>query len=178
MSSEQAPDRKQLVIVRHAKSSWDDPSLADYDRPLAPRGRKAVKRLRDHLDNLNLAVDIVLCSSSQRTRQTLDGIRPALLRHSEPRIDIEPDLYGAEADHLLARLRQIDDPVRCVVLIGHNPGVADLTGVLVAPDDVGADQPGNFPTAAVAALSHRGPWRELQQGSASLDSFWTPRQSR
>src|SRR6266540_159460 len=172
MSDVPAPDRKQLVIVRHAKSSWDDPSLADHDRPLAPRGRKAVKRLREHLDNLNLAVDVVLCSSSQRTRQTLEGIRPALLRHSEPRIDIDPNLYGADADHLLARLREIDEPVTCVVLIGHNPGVADLTDLLVAPDDVGADQTGKFPTAAVAALSFSGRWRDLQPGSASLDSFW------
>jgi phosphohistidine phosphatase len=168
-------DRHRLVIVRHAKSSWDQASLADHDRPLAPRGHKAVKRLRQHLDELVLDADLVLCSSARRTRDTLDGVRPALRRHGDARIEIEGDLYGADAERLLDRLHAIDDKVGCAVLIAHNPGVADLTDLLLTPDDRGGDQLGKFPTAAVAVLSFRSRWRDLEPASASLESFWTPR---
>ncbi len=167
--------RKRIVVVRHAKSSWDDPAVADHDRPLAPRGRKAVQRLRDHLVQLALRPDLVLCSSSRRTRETLEGIRPALGRHAD--VQIERDLYAADVQHLLDRLRGLDDQVTCVVLIGHNPGVGDLTELLIGHGDPTARQQatGKFPTAAVAVLSFTGEWSELQPASATIDSYWQPR---
>jgi phosphohistidine phosphatase len=164
--------RRHVVVVRHAKSSWDDPALADHDRPLAPRGRKAVRRLRDHLEGLAVRPDVVLCSSSRRTRETLEGISPAL---GGARVEIESELYGADVEELLARLRRIDDPVTCALLIAHNPGVADLTDLLLAPGAAGDAVIDAFPTAAAAVLSFAAPWRELQPGSASLESFWSPR---
>ena len=164
-------ERKRLLVVRHAKSSWDDPAIPDHDRPLAPRGRKAIHRLRDHLEGLVPPPALVLCSSSVRTRETLDGIRPVLDRDTS--IEVEASLYGADAEDLLDRLRCIDDRVGCVLLIGHNPGVADLTALLVNP--AAADYPGRFPTAAAAAMSFSGSWAELGPALATLDSFWTPR---
>ncbi|MGZ4695308.1 MAG: SixA phosphatase family protein [Acidimicrobiales bacterium] len=166
---------KRLLIARHAKSSWDDPGITDHDRPLAPRGRRAVKRLRDHLDGLAHRPDLVLCSSSVRTSETLDGIRPAM---GEATVEIEASLYGAAADDLLARLQRVDDRVGCVLLIGHNPGAADLTEMLVAPSGRGDDYPDTFPTAAVASLSFPGRWEGLRPGCASLDSFWRARRPR
>ena len=68
------PSNKRLFILRHAKSSWDDPGLDDHDRPLAPRGRRAVEALASYLSAREIRPDLVLCSSSRRTRETLDGI--------------------------------------------------------------------------------------------------------
>jgi len=175
MSAAHRPVRRRIVIVRHAKSSWDDPTVADHDRPLAPRGRKALHGLRDHLESLALRPELVLCSSSRRTCETLDGIHSALGRH--PHIEIDDGLYAADAEHLLARLRHLDDDVTTLVIIGHNPGVADLVDLLVTPSEEPAAEPvtGKFPTAAVALVSFTGHWRALQPAAAALDSFWAPR---
>jgi phosphohistidine phosphatase len=162
---------KRLVVVRHAKSSWDDPSLADHDRPLAPRGQKALPRLRDHLSGIAPPPDLVLCSTSLRTRQTLDGVLPVL--GEDVPIELDGALYGAGADRMLTRLRGVDDRVSCVLLIGHNPGVEDLVELLV---DSEPGPPDAFPTAAVAVLSFDGAWQSLTPVSASLLSLWTPRQ--
>jgi len=68
------PTSKRLFVLRHAKSSWDDPGLADHDRPLAPRGRRATQAIAAHLDAAGIAPDLVLCSSARRARETLDGV--------------------------------------------------------------------------------------------------------
>jgi phosphohistidine phosphatase len=175
MGVDRGRHRRWLVVARHAKSSWDDPTVADDDRTLAPRGRKAVHRLRHHVAGLAPRPDLVLCSSSRRTRDTLEGIRPALRR--ETQVEIDRQLYGASAEHLLARLQCIDDKVTCVLLIGHNPAVADLIDLLVTRENRAGSQPAidRFPTAAVAVLSFAGRWRALRPHIALLDSFWTPR---
>jgi len=166
---------KRLVVVRHAKSSWDDPTVADHDRPLAPRGIKALRRLRDHLEGSTPTADLVLCSSSQRTRETLDGIRPVL--GDDAVIEIEPALYGASASELVARLRRIDEPVTSVILIGHNPGAAELVELLAGPGAWEQWHLDKFPTAAVATFSLPGRWADLQSGSGVLEGVWTPRRA-
>jgi hypothetical protein len=89
-------ETKQLLLLRHAKSSWDDPSLADADRPLAPRGRKAAKRIRAYVRRERIAVGLVLCSSARRAHETLELVAPP------GEIVIEPELYRATAAELLA----------------------------------------------------------------------------
>lgn len=173
MSGTGRAERRRVVVIRHAKSSWDNPSLADHDRPLSKRGRKAVRRLHDHIENLALRPDLVLCSSSRRTSETLDGIRDVLGRQARPILD--PTLYGAGAEQLLSILRRLDDHVTTVVLIGHNPGVADLVDLLAADPATARGAIDAFPTAAVAVLSVAGPWRATRPSCAALDSFWTPR---
>ena len=122
---------------------------------------------------MGLHLDLVLCSSSRRTTETLERIRPAL---GGTRIETESGLYGAGALELLVRLRRIADDVNSVMLIGHNPGVADLTHALVGDDEAVEDDPRfeKFPTAATAALSFTGHWHALESSIACLDSFWTP----
>ena len=167
-------ERRHLVVIRHAKSSWDDPQIADHDRPLSKRGRRALPRLREHLKSLALRPDLVLCSSSRRTRETLDGIRPAL--RGNVRLEWDAGLYGAGVDQLITILRTLDDRVATVILIGHNPGVANLVEVLAAVSAPGVATIDAFPTGAVAVLSIAGPWLALQPDCGSLDSFWAPRQ--
>jgi phosphohistidine phosphatase len=175
MSRPRDLELRHIVVLRHAKSSWDDPSVSDHDRPLSKRGRNALSRLRDHIEGLELHPDLVMCSSSRRTRQTLDGIRPALGR--KVRVELDPALYGASAEQLVAELRRLDDQVTTVFLVGHNPGVADLVDLLAADPATGGAVIDTFPTAGVAVLSITGPWRALQPACAALESFWAPRQS-
>ena len=176
MSRQRDPEVRHIVVIRHAKSSWDDPSVADHDRPLSKRGRNALPRLLDHVEGLELPPDLVLCSSSRRTRETLDGIRRAFSR--KVRVETEAELYGASAEQLITKLRRLDDHVTTVVLIGHNPGVADLVDLLAVAPSTGGAAIDAFPTAAVAVLSVAGPWSALRSGCASLESFWTPRRPR
>jgi phosphohistidine phosphatase len=112
---------KRLWLLRHAKSSWDQPSLPDADRPLAPRGQRAAEVLAAHLAASDVRPTVVLCSSSLRTRETLAAILPALGDALE--IRIEQALYGAGAAQLLDRLRQVSNNASLAMLIAHNPGI-------------------------------------------------------
>jgi phosphohistidine phosphatase len=170
--------RRDLLLVRHAKSAWDDPSLADHDRPLAPRGEKAVRRLREYLTRSEYRPDVVLCSSSRRTVDTLDGIRGALPKRA--RIDVLDELYLASADTLLTLLRGFGGKVRCAMLIGHNPGLEDLASRLAGSgdDQLRGQLEAKFPTGALIALSFDGAWANLGAGHARLDALFVPRPPR
>src|SRR5437588_5063680 len=114
------PSQKQLFVLRHAKSSWDDPGLDDRERPLAPRGRRAVKRLAEHVRAHDIHPAQVLCSSARRTRETFEGVDPG------GELVVEPELYSASGDDLLERLRQVPEGTASVMLIGHNPALQVL----------------------------------------------------
>jgi phosphohistidine phosphatase len=161
-------EAKRLLLLRHAKSSWDDPALADHDRPLAPRGRKASKLLGAHLRQDQPRISLVLCSSAQRTRETLEFVAPT------GEVLIERGLYGASADELLERLRRVPDKHDVVMLIGHNPAIEDLAIGLAGTDSGLAGQ--KFPTCALATLTFNGPWRDLAPGRVELVSFVKPRE--
>jgi phosphohistidine phosphatase len=164
----------RLLILRHAKSSWKDAGLADHDRPLAPRGRKAAKVMAEHLRTERPAPELVLCSSARRTRETLERIAPGL--GQEVAVRIEPELYAASAQRLLERLRAVEDGVESVLLIGHNPGLEELAISLVASGSKLAAIKRKYPTGALATLEFAGRWRDLQPRSAELRDFVTPKQ--
>ena len=163
----------RLLVLRHAKSAWNNASLADFDRPLAPRGRRAAEAMAAHLAGFDPPA-VVLCSSARRTQDTLDFLRPSLPGTTE--ISIEDDLYGASAPELLARLRLVPDATAGVLLVGHNPGVEDLVRGLGRGGDPGliARVQAKFPTAALATLAFEGPWRALGPGVATLKAFVVP----
>jgi phosphohistidine phosphatase len=164
---------KRLYILRHAKSSWDDPTLADADRPLAPRGRRAAEVMAEHLRRNRIAPQLVLCSPSKRTRQTLARIAPSLGKAA--RVQIEPELYAASAAALLEMLRRVPDEVESVMLIGHNPGIQDLILSLAGSGSEDARVRSKFPTAALATLEFNASWCGLGPGSAELVSFVKPK---
>src|SRR5215212_9196904 len=111
---------RRLFLLRHAKSSWKDRELADHDRPLAPRGRRATKLIAEHLRQQSVVPAVVLCSSARRTLETLERISPAL--GEEVSVHLERELYAASEQSLLERLRGLEDGVESVLVIGHNPG--------------------------------------------------------
>jgi phosphohistidine phosphatase len=161
---------KRLYLLRHAKSSWDEP-LADADRPLAPRGRKAAKRIAGYVEREGIRPDLVICSTAVRARQTLERVAPAL---GEPEVTFDERLYAASEGQLLARLREVPASVESVLLVGHNPGTAQLLALLAGS---GRPLPVEVPTGALASLSFSGAaWWELGPGDASLDAFVVPRE--
>ena len=165
---------KRLYLLRHAKSSWDDPTLADQDRPLAPRGRRAAKVMAQHLGRKGIAPELVLCSPSRRTRQTLARIAPSLGKSADVRI--EPELYAAPAPVLLEVLHGVPDEVESVMLICHNPGIQDLAMSLSRAGSKSTRVRSKFPTAALATLELNGSWCELAPRSAELVSFVKPKE--
>src|ERR1700730_9963575 len=102
IGSQMAPPN-QLFVLRHAKSSWDEPGLDDHERPLAPRGRRATNLIAKYLASAQIEPALVLCSSARRTRETLDAVTPGGV------VAIEPDLYSADASAILERLRRVPD---------------------------------------------------------------------
>ena len=166
---------RTLYLLRHAKSSWSDPALADEERPLAPRGRRDAKRVCEHLERLGIAPALVLCSSARRAVQTLELLQPALGPVTP--VLIEPELYGATAEELLGRLRALPDDVASVLLIGHNPGLQDLALLLASAGAELSRVEAKFPTSALATFSlPKAAWRQLSQGEAVLDAFVVPKQ--
>ena len=165
----------KLWLLRHAKSSWDDPEMEDVDRPLAPRGARAADRMRDYLDAEAIRPELVLCSSALRSRETLGRVLPGL--GPELTVRIEPSLYSFEADQLLDRLRELPANVGSVMLIGHNPAMQELASLLAAEGDRLDDLRKGFPTAALAELDVPvGAWDELTRGSGRLERFVVPRE--
>jgi phosphohistidine phosphatase len=160
---------KRLMLLRHAKSSWDDQALADHDRPLAARGRKGAKLIGEYLRREQVEVSLVLCSSARRARETLELVGPDAV------VLIEDELYGASADQLLERLRGVPDEVEVVMLIGHNPAIQDLAVALAAGAGARGLAARKYPTGALATLTFTAPWRALTQGSADLAAFVTPK---
>jgi phosphohistidine phosphatase len=161
---------RRLFLLRHAKSSWDDPDLADHDRPLARRGRRAAQLIAGHLRGEGISPSLVLCSSAKRTRETLELAAPG------GEVKIERELYGATKDDLLDRLRRVPDTVESAMLIGHNPAVQEVALGLAAAGARLADVEQKYPTGALATLTFAGPWRELRWGGAELDGFVTPKE--
>lgn len=157
--------RRQLIVMRHAKSDWPD-GVADGDRPLARRGRReavlAGQWLHAHAGELGL----VLCSPATRARQTWKQVVRQL--DEGPELRVEPRLYGASEQELVDVLRELPDAVRAVLLIGHNPGLEDLVAHLT-----GVWCP--LKTSSIALMSSRATWAEARFRWARLDAAETPR---
>jgi phosphohistidine phosphatase len=162
-----------LYLLRHAKSSWDDPTLPDHERPLAPRGRRDGKRIAEHLRRQEIEPELVLCSAAVRTRETLERLRPAL---GSATVVVEDELYGASADRLLARIRLVPGEVESLMVIGHNPGLHELALVLASNGDELGRLEEKFPTAALATLALAEPWGRVAPGGATLTAYVVPKQ--
>ncbi len=161
-----------LHLLRHAKSSWKD-DVEDRDRPLNRRGHEAAQRLGRHLPTLAGGIDLVLCSSAVRTRETLEMALAGFA--VRPRCLFEDELYLAACDKLLQRLRRLAESDANVLLIGHNPGLHQLAVALGEPETARARAltSGKFPTAARASFMIATRWSALAAGHHPLVDFVT-----
>lgn len=163
----------RLHLLRHAKSNAKE-DLEDHERPLSRRGREAARQVGKHLPALIGALDLVLCSSALRTRETLDLVLARFL--PRPRSVIEDELYLADRERLIERLRRLQEGDANVLVIGHNPGLHEAAIALAARDspDYGALAGSKFPTAAWASFRIPAPWSVLGFSRHELIGYITP----
>ena len=166
-------ERRTLVLLRHAKSAWDDPDLDDHARPLAERGRRDATEAGRLMAERRIRPDLVLCSTSERTRQTWKRAQRAGVRAGEVRFSDQ--VYEASSYDLLRLVHSVPDEVRTLLVIGHGPGLPDLAERL-AVDSTAAPARRmrlKFPTSGLAVFAVTVPWAELRE--ASLLDFVVPR---
>jgi phosphohistidine phosphatase len=172
---------RRLTLLRHAKSSWDQGDLDDASRPLAPRGRRAAPLIGRYISSHDLIPDLVLCSSAERARQTLELVRAEWDRSgsaSDFKVETRAALYLATPGEMMAMLRRLGNDVSAVMLIGHNPGMEVLAKRLAAKGDskIIDMMTAKFPTAALAVLDlDIGRWKSLEVGCGHLRSFIRPK---
>ena len=162
---------KTLYLLRHAKSSWDDASLDDFDRPLSGRGRKAAPLVGKHMAEQGWQPDLALVSPAVRARDTWQLVSAELPAPVETRF--EPPIYMADPEALLALLRDTAAPGP-VILVGHNPGLEDLASLLAGPGSdpqARARMAEKYPTAALARFQVAA----LEPGGAALTDFVRPK---
>jgi phosphohistidine phosphatase len=164
-----------LHLLRHAKSSWADERLDDHDRPLSKRGRRDAELMARHLAKAGERLDLVLSSTAERTRATLE---PLLERLKPKRVLLDRDLYLARGSALLEYLRNTDEEVGSALLVGHNPGLHELALLLTGPDSPVELPPlsGKFPTGALASFRVAPAWSRLKPRTATLIAYVTPRE--
>jgi phosphohistidine phosphatase len=160
---------KSLLLLRHAKSSWKDDDLPDHDRPLNPRGRRDAPKIGRLMVDEDLLPDAVCCSTAVRARQTYELLVAEWPRR--PETQFTKDLYLCPANRLPDILRKVSADASRVLLIGHNPGMADFLAQTVG-------LAGKFPTAALAWLTlELEAWPDFDAGQPlRLEHVWRPRE--
>ncbi len=166
-----------LALLRHAKSNWDVPGVPDFDRDLAPRGLEAAPRMGAEIARIGFSPDLVLCSDAVRARMTYDLVAPYIA--PPPRTVLrEEGLYMANARQLLARLHEVPNTVKSVMLVGHNPGFHELNIALIGDVAPEAERAANskFPTCALAIYTFdTDQWAEVAPRKGRVVHFATPR---
>ena len=162
----------RLHLLRHAKSDRDE-ALEDHERPLSRRGRDAARRVGETLPSALGVLDLVLCSTSLRTKETAKLV---LARFApSPPVRFEKALYLAGRGALIRRLSQLDESAGAVMVIGHNPGLHELALALAAPDSprYPALASGKFPTTARASFAIDGSWASIARSRHKLTDYVT-----
>jgi len=167
---------KTLTLLRHAKSGWDDPVMRDFDRPLNAKGARAAAVIGERMRTLGLAFDTIVASPALRVMETVEYLGRGYGRRIEPEWDRR--LYLASTAMLLDLVHALPPRAEHVLMIGHNPGLAELV-LLLTPDQPGAtlrrEVAIKYPTASLAELHVVGDWAALLPGEARLMRFIRPR---
>lgn len=161
---------RTFVVMRHAKAEQLGPT--DFDRPLAGRGHRDAAAAGAWLAEQGFEPEHALVSAALRTRETWEGVASGAGWDLDP--DLDRSLYAADPETALDLVREIDDDVRRLLVIGHNPTMASLAQLL---DDGDADAEladqlfGGYPTSAMAVYEYDGSWADLGEGDARLVGF-------
>lgn len=161
--------QKILVLVRHAKSSWEHSGLADYQRPLNLRGERDAPRMGQRLVKRNINLELIISSTAVRALTTAQTIAKKL-NYALENIILDESIYGADPRELIDMLRVVDNRYNCIMLVGHNPGITELVYQLSGEDL------GNVPTCGIATLSFDiQEWGGVKEGQAQLLDFDYPK---
>ncbi len=169
-------DEHRMLLVRHAKSVPKDTG-PDFERDLAERGRREARKAGEWLAGAGFPLHFARCSSAVRTRETWQLIVPQL--SEPPPVIYEDELYNASCEALIAALRETDELVTGLLVVGHNPGIRELAAALCEPGGKAGKVLRHrihegFPTAAVAVMALPGTWHELAPGAGRPIAFWAP----
>jgi phosphohistidine phosphatase len=164
---------KVLYLLRHAKSSWDAPSIPDHDRPLNDRGRRAAAVMGDQINTRGIRPEVVLCSTARRAVETLEAFSDMFAESAD--VHIERELYLAGVGELTDRVNELSQHVGSVMLIGHNPGMHDFAATLAGRGDQLDGLRSKFPTGALAVLEFDQEGWDLKPGTGNLREFLLPR---
>lgn len=161
---------KTLLLLRHAKSSWDDASLADFERPLAPRGRRDAPLVGRALAASGHMPDVVISSPAKRARETVAAVLEAAGLLVAPSFD--ESVYAASSAELIKVVRNIPDAASCAMMVGHNPGFEDLAERL-------AGSPERMPTAALTCIQFEvDRWADVEDRAGKTLWRLTPKKIR
>lgn len=166
----------RLLLMRHAKSSWNDAPEADFDRTLSGRGRRACRLMADYMNAHALLPDLILCSSAQRTRETLAGLVTAFSH--DHRILLTRRLYDTSQSDGHETIRNHGGTAKTLMLIGHNPSVQQMALDLAIEGDPAqlAAIETKYPTAALTVLDFEvNNWSELRSQMGRILNFVRPR---
>ena len=162
-------DNRVLTLIRHAKSSWDDASISDFDRPLNNRGQRDAPEMARRLAERQDYPDCFIASSARRARETALVLAQGV-GFPEADIHCERNLYLADTSRLLSTIQRLPDRLRDVWLVGHNPDLTDLANLLAGPHT------DNLPTCAVFRMGFKGEtWQDVKAGSGHLLIYDTPK---
>lgn len=159
---------KNLFLLRHAKSSWDNAALGDFDRPLSKRGISNAIQLSEYIQKHSISFDLVLSSPSERTQSTIDLVMSSL--DPIPSSNSKECIYHASVSSLIQLITEQDDEINNLLIIGHNPGLHILTETLTNESIV------KFPTCAFAKITNFNHWKDVDAGILTLESVITPKE--
>jgi phosphohistidine phosphatase len=159
---------KTLLLLRHAKSSWDDSKLRDFDRPLAARGKHDAPRIGKALRERGPAPDLIVSSPAARARETIEAVINSANLTQRPIFD--ESIYGASSAELMKLIRGLPDESFCALLVGHNPGFEDTVSRLTGTSE-------RMPTAALACIEFQiERWEDVEDERGKLLWLLTPKQ--
>ncbi len=166
-----------LLLLRHAKSGWDDPDLTDFERPLAKRGVKAAGLMGRYITKSDLQPDQTMCSDAVRTRATF-ALLSRELKQMPPKVSYHSELYLADPSVLLHHIHGADKDTKTLLMVAHNPGLHALSLALIS----GGDRKGlremamKYPTAALSVIRFElSNWADIKPATGTLETFKTPR---
>jgi phosphohistidine phosphatase len=159
---------RTLYLLRHAKSSWNDASLRDFDRPLKRRGREAAERIGERLAAEKLNNPLVICSPAVRARETAEIVLKSSGVQAEEKFDER--IYEASLRDLLQVVAEIPDDRALAIMVGHNPGFEELLAFL-------SGEHRHMPTCALAKITFdAASWGEVRTGEGKIQWFITPKE--
>ena len=160
---------KQLYIARHAKSSWDDFTISDHERPILGKGRRKTEKVANTLKSKAILPELIISSTAQRAKETALLLAKGL-GYPEDKIVFNKNIYHASDDEVLRELYGLDNTIKSVMIVGHNPTLTDVV------NRFSKEMIDNLPTSAVAAVTFKtDKWENIDGCRFKLNFILTPR---
>jgi phosphohistidine phosphatase len=160
---------KNVILVRHAKSSWENMFLSDHDRPLNPRGKRDAPEMGSRLKKKNINPSLMLSSTAKRARITAKKIAKKI-GYKKNQISLTKALFHADDDSIFEIIKSIDDGHNTIMLFGHNPGITECANLLAGTII------DNIPTCGVASISFDcNSWKEIQRREGTMVFYDYPK---